>query len=315
MRVATRTAPRFALRELLAVGVAVAPWGWFVVRDLAPVFDGAAVVLPLILGALLGIALIGALATRSTEGAIIFASWLLFSLAAIAGPWVPQAGAAPAEPMRVVAANLGEVTDPLVAIDDVLAENPDVVVVSEADYVLDLLFASHYSYSHYFEGSTRVGVYSRFPLVPSPVPDERLVNHGIRVEIRGPSDTFVLYGLHLPRPWFTNEGPRFISLERQREFAEALADAAALEEHPVLIAGDLNLTDRALGYRTLASRLRDAVLTGGGGPTSTQFRWRPLLLRIDHIFVTRDWCAANGGRFEAATADHRAVRADVGPCE
>jgi endonuclease/exonuclease/phosphatase (EEP) superfamily protein YafD len=284
------------------------------VRDLSPIFDGAAVVLPPLLGGLLGVAIIGALATRGAEGALVFLSWLLFSLAAIGGPWVPQSSPAPVQPLRIVSANLGEVTQPFSAIEDVLAQNPDVLVVAEDDFVLDLLLSSHYEDSYLFERSTNVGVYSRFPFEVGEIPDERFAGHGFRAEIQAPSGTFIVYALHLPRPWFRNEGPRYISLEGQRAYGEALAEAAASEPYPVVIAGDLNLTDRAGGYRELASDLRDAVLTGRGGPTSTQFRWRPLLLRIDHIFVSRDWCAANGGRFDASTADHRGVRADIGPC-
>jgi len=310
-----RTLPRLALREAVTLGLMAVPWAWFAVRDLSPVFDGAAIVLPVILGGMLGVAIVGALATRSAEGALIVASWLLFSLAAIAGPWVPHAGAVPAEPLRIVSANLGEATEPFLAVEDVMAQEPDVVIVPEVDYVLDLLFASHFTDSFFFEHSTNVGVYSRYPVVVRELPDERLVRHGLRVEVAAPSGTFVVYALHLPKPWYRDEGARYVSLGEQREFTEALVDAATREPYPVVIAGDLNLTDRAAGYRTLASDLRDAVLTGGGGPTSTRFEWRPLLLRIDHIFVTRNWCAANGERFEVATADHRAVRADVGPCE
>ena len=315
MNAVARTLPRLAVREVVTLGLVAAPWAWFAIRDVSPIFDGAAVVLPLLLGGMLGAGLVGALATRSVEGVLVVASWLLFSLAAIAGPWVPQAGAAPVEPLRVVSANLGEATEPFSAVEDVMEQEPDVVIVPEVDYVLDLLFTSHFNDSFMFERSTNVGLYSKYPVSISEIPDERLHRHGFRAEIEAPSGTFVVYALHLPRPWFTNEGARFVSLEGQREFAAALANAASREPYPVVIAGDLNLTDRAGGYRTLAGNLRDAVLTGGGGPTSTQFRWRPLLLRIDHIFVTRNWCASNGGRFEATTADHRAVRADVGPCE
>ena len=315
MNAVARTLPRLAVREVVTLGLAAAPWAWFAIRDLSPIFDGAAIVLPLLLGGMLGAALVGALATRSAEGALVVGSWLLFSLAAIAGPWVPQAGAAPVEPLRVVSANLGEATEPFSAVEDVIAQKPDVVIVPEVDYVLDLLFTSHFNDSFMFERSTNVGIYSRYPVSVSEIPDARLHRHGFRAEIAAPSGTFVVYALHLPKPWFNDEGARYVSLGGQRDFTEALAAAAAREPYPVVIAGDLNLTDRAAGYRTLASNLRDAVLTGGGGPTSTRFEWRPLLLRIDHIFVTRNWCASSGGRFDAATADHRAVLADVGPCE
>ena len=50
------------------------------------------------------------------------------------------------------------------------------------------------------------------------------------------------------------------------------------------------------------------------GPTYAALVWRPLLLRIDHVFVPRDWCSAAPERFAVRGSDHQGVAVDVGPC-
>jgi endonuclease/exonuclease/phosphatase (EEP) superfamily protein YafD len=50
------------------------------------------------------------------------------------------------------------------------------------------------------------------------------------------------------------------------------------------------------------------------GPTYVAALWRPFLLRIDHVFVPRDWCSAAPERFTLHGSDHRGVAVDVGPC-
>ncbi|MEP7059660.1 MAG: endonuclease/exonuclease/phosphatase family protein, partial [Actinomycetota bacterium] len=67
---------------------------------------------------------------------------------------------------------------------------------------------------------------------------------------------------------------------------------------PVVIAGDLNLSDRTHGYRILLSDFRDAMRAGAwAGDTFEQGIWRYALLRIDHLFVSRSWCAKDPSRF------------------
>jgi endonuclease/exonuclease/phosphatase (EEP) superfamily protein YafD len=81
----------------------------------------------------------------------------------------------------------------------------------------------------------------------------------------------------------------------------------------VVVAGDLNSTDRARDYRLLDAGLVDAMRDGWAGPTSVT-QWRAFLLRIDHLFVGRGWCGDGAHRVELPGSDHDAIVATVGPC-
>ncbi len=81
-----------------------------------------------------------------------------------------------------------------------------------------------------------------------------------------------------------------------------------------MVAGDFNTSDRSRPYRRITGRFRDAMRTGWAGPTYVKTVWRPFLLRIDHIFVPRDWCSARPERFALHGSDHRGLAVDVGPC-
>jgi endonuclease/exonuclease/phosphatase (EEP) superfamily protein YafD len=91
-------------------------------------------------------------------------------------------------------------------------------------------------------------------------------------------------------------------------------DAIDAETGPVVVAGDLNLTDRGRGYRELTAHLDDAMRGIRGGRTEVKASYRPLLLDIDHILEPPAWCADGARRFHISGSDHRGVTARVGPC-
>ena len=93
-----------------------------------------------------------------------------------------------------------------------------------------------------------------------------------------------------------------------------LADAIAAETDPVILAGDLNMTDRAAGYRMLGGPMHDAMRTGWwAASTYRHGMWRDLSLRIDHLFVPADWCAVDAKTFGVPGSDHRGIESTVGP--
>jgi endonuclease/exonuclease/phosphatase family metal-dependent hydrolase len=100
----------------------------------------------------------------------------------------------------------------------------------------------------------------------------------------------------------------------QRRERAALLASARRETAPVVLVGDFNSSDRGPGYRQVTTRFRDAMRTRWAAPTYVAAAWRPLLLRIDHVFVPRDWCSAQPERFAVRGSDHRGVAVDVGPC-
>ena len=94
----------------------------------------------------------------------------------------------------------------------------------------------------------------------------------------------------------------------------ALQAAVADEELPVVIAGDLNMSDRVRGYRYLDDRYTDLARDGWAGTTYIGGIYRYFLLRIDHVFATDGWCSDDVEEFSITGSDHRGLRLDVGPC-
>lgn len=288
-------------------------------RDLWVVMEVVAILLPALV-APVAVAIVVAGAVRQSlrlMGAA--ASWIVLLAVAVVGPWIPHGTAAPAETgsVTVAVANvLYDNDEPAAAVADILRDAaPDVVVVPEATAAIDELLRQAFPYAERHADTVALGVYSRMPLrseghVPGLLPDRRQQ----RVIVDAPGRPFVLWGLHLARPWLTTSGSHQLRPGGHARKLDAFLDAFAEEELPVVIAGDLNLTDRGRGYRHLVDGRRDAMRGIWGGRTSVKAAWRPLLLRIDHIVVPSDWCAADQARFDVSGSDHRGVVARVGPC-
>jgi len=298
---------------VLAV-LALPPWAWFLVRDLSPRFDVFAIGMPLFLAVGLAGAVVVTAVARVHRGAVaaVAASWLLFASAVIVGPWSPTGGEPPVEGVRLAAANVrGRVMNP-VALNDLLAQDADVLVVGEMLPALLRPLGETYEYSSAGRGSFDVVVYSRWPLVPLDDPPDVVARYGVAVQVLAPGGAFVLYGLHLPRPSYPITAAYEAGLRSHRRLIEDLVAAIEAEPLPVVVAGDLNLTDRGGGYRALSEAEHDAMRANWAGPTSV--RWWPLLLRIDHVFVPPTWCADDSRRFEIADSDHKGVSATIGAC-
>ena len=84
---------------------------------------------------------------------------------------------------------------------------------------------------------------------------------------------------------------------------------------PVVVAGDLNTSDRARDYRVLIddAGLTDAMLDNWAGPTQIG-HWATLLVRIDHLLVSPGWCGDDSSRYPIPASDHRGIISTVGPC-
>jgi endonuclease/exonuclease/phosphatase (EEP) superfamily protein YafD len=299
-----------------AAVAALAPWMWFVVRDRTSVLDVVATGLPLIFPAVgLGIGLYGAVRKRRLL-VVGVVSWLLAGAVAVVGPWRPQSVPPPVRGFRVVEANVNS-KNPTIgrAVADALAQGGDLVLLIEAGKGR-WTPPPEYTTVIRPQYSAQV-ILSRFPArlleKPSGWPKDFRAH---RLEVDAPAGRVVVYLAHLKRPHL---GPRRIlgirgQLQAQRREREALLRSARAEDVPVVVAGDFNTSDRSRPYRRITSRFRDAMRAGGGGPTYVKTVWRPFLLRIDHIFVPRDWCSARAERFTLHGSDHRGLAVDVGPC-
>ncbi|MEW6472726.1 MAG: endonuclease/exonuclease/phosphatase family protein [Actinomycetota bacterium] len=295
--------------------VALAPWIWFAVRDLGWVFELVANTLPLLFG-LAAVALAGfSVVRRRPVMAIGVGSCLLAGGAAVVGPWRPQPIPPPVQGWRIVMANVSSrnaAVDQAVA--DALAQQGDLVLMLEAGE--DPPAPSGFTAVALPSYSNQV-ILSRFParLLDRPVNwPKRLRAH--RIGVDAPSGRVVVYLAHLVRPHLGLRGvirlPRQMAAQRRER--DALLASARRETAPVVLVGDFNSSDRGRGYRRITDRFRDAMRSRWAGPTYAASLWRPLLLRIDHVFVPRDWCSAEPERFDLRGSDHRGVAVDVGPC-
>ncbi|MCF7550060.1 endonuclease/exonuclease/phosphatase family protein [Pseudonocardia sp. WMMC193] len=306
--------PRSRTGLIGPVAAVVVPWLWFPLRDvLGPVGDVLAILWPVVV--VLVVLVVAVLAWRRRWAYLPgIVSLLVVGVLVVLAPWRPQP-TGPVDPtgaVRVAAANItGMAGDPAA----LLADPADVTVVSEDAGPVDARFRAAYRYAVYGGDRDRggdthgVGVYSRYPLRVLQVAGPDLP--GVRVRVEAPVP-FTLYALHVPRPWISDRGFEVTPMEHHR-IVEALAAQAAAEPGPVVLAGDLNTTDRSRDYRVLTGVLTDAVRDTWQGPTQVT-SWRLLLLRIDHVLVSPGWCGDDPLHVPLPGSDHQAVTATVGPC-
>lgn len=277
----------------------------------SPVVDVAAILLPLLVVAVVVPALGAAIARRRATPLVLAASTLLAGAVAVLGPWRPV-DAGPVEGGFVVAgANVDGSGAPLAALR---AVDADVWVVGEVSRAVEDELGDAYPHHEGGGEAPHVAVFSRYPLrlLEEAGPDLP----GQRYEVAGPDGPFVLYALHVPRPWVfgaSSEGDYQVGVDEHQRIVERLAARVAAETRPAVVVGDLNSTDRGRDYRTLTRATVDAMAATTGGPTSVG-KWRLLLARIDHVLVTPGWCGDDARRAGLPGSSHRLVTARVGPC-
>ena len=294
--------------------VVLGPWSWFLLRDSWVGMELVAVLLPLFVA--VAIALFLALADRHHWLRLAALSLIMFGVVAVVGPWVPHDTGHPADgSVTVAVANtLTTNTRPDDVVADIVAQHANVVVVPEASVAVHQRLVREFKYSLRADTPypSAIGVYSNIPIhAPTFVPGLLDQRSQIRVEVDG---RFVLWAVHLPKPWLVAHDEYELRPGAHARKIDAFLEAFSKETMPLVVAGDINLTDRGRGYRKLTDRFDDALRGRWGGPTARKWYLRPLLLRIDHVFEPKGWCADQGGRFALTGSDHRGVRVRVGPC-
>ena len=301
----------------MAAAVALVPWTWFAVRDLGVLFDPVATGLPVLL-VLVAVGLGGYAAVRRRNPELVVGalSCLVTAAVAVVGPWRPEPFPSPVRGFRIVSANVSSRNPHLdQAVADALAQHGDLVLLIEAGKGH---FTPPAEYSTVIRPpySNQV-IVSRHPARlldrPGNWPDDFRAH---RLEVDAPSGRVIVYLAHLVRPHL---GPRRIvrirrQMRAQQRERDSLVAAARTETAPVILAGDFNTSDRSRGYRRLKGPFRDALRRRWAGPTYVAALWRPFLLRIDHVFMPRDWCAVHPKRFALHGSDHRGIAVTVGPC-
>jgi endonuclease/exonuclease/phosphatase (EEP) superfamily protein YafD len=292
------------------VAGAALPWSWFALRELGGRLEAVAVALPLVVAvALVAVLTVGAI-LRTRRSLIPAASLLVFGLVTTLGPRLPHTGPPPVDPVRLVAANVySDNARPDAAVHALLSAGADVEVAVETSPELrGLLETADTGHPYTVEGDHLV-VRSRFPVTAMTDPPGLPARRILRLTVEAPGGPFVLYAVHALNPLSES------TFAGQLEWVERLRASASQEAAPVVIAGDFNMSDRQLGYRRMTGDLRDAITSAGWGRTTyPDGLWGPLLMRIDHVFVPKDWCAARSSTFDVPGSDHDGLAVDVGPC-
>lgn len=287
----------------------VLPWTWFIVRGTWSPLDVVAVALPpLCLLALLGFGLLAARTGRLLALAAGLSAFLV-AVAAVMLPRLPIQQPRPVDGVRIAAANVLQGNDsPREAAASLMRRREDVLIVIEGDprMTREVMAASRLR-----ERITvgQLSVLSRWPLEELRQPALLLGTPALRLRVERPGAPFVLHAIHAPNPLYQT------TFEDQERLAKALVRVMEAEAVPAVVVGDLNLTDRAEGYRILEASMRDAMRAGSWPADTYRLHlWRILLLRIDHLFVPNGWCAADPITFDVPGSDHRGIEATVGPC-
>jgi endonuclease/exonuclease/phosphatase (EEP) superfamily protein YafD len=315
-RTARRSTNRTAI-NLGLVAVGAAPWTWFVLRDHLGTFgDLLSLGMPFLVLPALAIVAMTVVWIHVRVVAAWFASWTLVALLVVFGPRLPQRMGTPVDPFTLVAANVRfDNPTPHAAARDLLEFDADVLVVPETTPEIIGDVRPHYEYFTEVEddgGPYGTAVFSRYPL-----DDVRTIDVGngvVRATVGAPHE-FVLVAAHLDRPSVSPGSSGYVTHGEHFDEVRALHAAIEDEELPVVIAGDLNLSDRVRGYRYLDRRYVDLARDGWAGTTYMGGVYRYFLLRIDHVFASGGWCSEHVDEFTITGSDHRGLRLDVGPCD
>ena len=233
-------------------------------------------------------------------------------------PRVSPATASEAALFRVLTLNVLYLNDDGAAVQRLVQdEQPDVICLQEltpriaADLEVRLRDAYPYRFLLPEEGTTGIGVFSRYPLhdegeLPDPAEEVGWWWNGAQVVTVDMGGRQVkLLNVHAIPP------PSSISASRWSEIFETVVrlreqelelwmDWVEQQDGPVVVAGDFNLTDQNAGYRLVAARLNDAHRRAGWGWGHTWQAYRsgyaglPLpsrLLRLDYVWYSDHWQA------------------------
>jgi endonuclease/exonuclease/phosphatase (EEP) superfamily protein YafD len=288
------------------------------VRDMSPWMEVVAVLLPLAGLAGLAVAGLTLVVDRFPLMRTFALSLVVLSAVSTALPRLPTAGDGDTAELTVVAANLtGDNRHAGQAVTRLMVESPDILVLEEANPHSRRRYADIMLALPYAAGSdddltaAQTVLFSKYPVSPVVIPPSVDTGRIVAVVVDAPTP-FLLVGAHLPRPWFqSNEVERMPDV--RHDLIRSLADWLATFELPVILAGDLNSTDRGLDYRTLlrSGDLVDSMRSAWASTTST--KWWPLLLRIDHVLV-RGFCPVSASNTGLPGSDHQSVVVELQFC-
>ena len=203
--------------------------------------------------------------------------------------------------------------------NEIAAWQPDVVLLQEVypfqtRQVADVLYAGMGDY----RAQQASGVITRWK-IEREIRDPAGTTQQITLRLPNGS-TFEVVNLHLSsaptdlRLWrksaWTNH--RLNRISRQKELAlvqQILEQTTAFPETPAIIGGDFNAPASDVVHRQLSRDFEDAFASAGTGWGDTYQRRFPIL-RIDHIYASRQFIPVRCRAVSVKSSDHRMVVAD-----
>lgn len=265
------------------------------------------------------------LLSASLVGALAFA--------ALWGPlfWPNPPVATNGPDLRVMSFNvLGRRGDPEAVLASIVAEDADLVFLQEVTPDIAWLINNELPIAYPYRvlapdaGASGLGVLSKYPLEESGI----ALNGGwmgkpqvLHMDWQGQAITLV--NIHTrPTGSIWPRLVRYTFDQRQADIAY-LTDFVAARSGPVIVGGDANMTHLNTAYKILIKQLDDAwwqagfglghtfpgpVNSGDWGTRVGHFLIPPWLVRIDYVFISDDWQAANAWLAEFhGGSDHRGL--------
>jgi vancomycin resistance protein VanJ len=214
--------------------------------------------------------------------------------------------------------------------DVIRAADADVVALQEVSFAAASCFAAEFADKYPYQAnhpneyaSAGQAVLSKFPIRTNKYWRHEDIPNALghqRIELEIGAHQIVMYNVHPVHPGMV--GARFDAKPRAIEVG-ALVKMAKAEALPVIIAGDMNLTDQSDDYARLASRYSDTFREVGRGMGFSFPDWRapksrsdvsasrflfflPPFMRLDYVFHDQSFRALEAKVGDnSAGSDHR----------
>lgn len=201
-----------------------------------------------------------------------------------------------------------------------------------ADYFYSYAVKDDFDQYHHFG----ISIFSKYPIVRK----QTLVNNPNDynssfqfIDIRVGNDTVRIFNIHLQSLKFSKENLTYLdkaSLKVDSNISESksiiskmkrgflrrgiqadfIKDAVASSPYPVVVCGDFNDVPNSYAYETIGQNLQDAFVKKGYGISRTYSSISPTL-RIDNIFVDKQFKVIQFSRIKQLLSDHFPIVADI----
>ncbi|MBN1659966.1 MAG: endonuclease/exonuclease/phosphatase family protein [Anaerolineae bacterium] len=190
----------------------------------------------------------------------------------------------------------------------ITAHDPDVVALQEVNVSMDRAISAHLAGrypNHYWERG--MALYTRLPVQKYDafrLGDEGFFAQQATLLVDGREVTVL--NAHPRSPAGSPSGLAVV--HHADDVRDLVARIDAIDD-PLVVAGDLNLTDRHPAHYALAGRLRDAQAEVGRGMgfTFRPLRGGPAMWRIDYVLHSAEMVALDVEMGDYGGSDHRAV--------